>query len=374
MNSIYQIIFATLFAACSGAVGTNHTVAVKQVKDTALQDTIVRDTVVSVKDTLVISGVGDMMLGTNYPDKSYLKSDDGASLLQPVLPFLQRPDLMVGNHEGVILDRGGIPKNCKNPKNCFAFRSPNRYVQYFKDAGFHVLGLANNHINDFGDTGRLNTAKVLQEAGIHHAGTTEIPYTIFEKDGVKYGFCAFAPNNGTIKIYDIANAQAIVRKLDAEADIVIVAMHIGAEGRSYTSVTRKTEIFLNENRGNPYKFAREMIDAGADIIFGHGPHVVRAVDLYKNRFIAYSLGNFATWGRINVDGPMGLAPIVEVSVKRNGEFVKANVISTRQHGDGGPVPDSTAEAFQTIKKYTLRDIPEAPLEFGNDGSIFPKAG
>ena len=88
--------------------------------------------------------------------------------------------------------------------------------------------------------------------------------------------------------------------LDSLVDIVIVSFHGGAEGSEYTNITKKTEIFLGENRGNPYEFSRVAIDAGADVIFGHGPHVTRSMDIYKNRFIAYSLGNFATYARMSL--------------------------------------------------------------------------
>ena len=125
-----------------------------------------------------------------------------------------------------------------------------------------------------------------------------------------------APNNGTIDINDHKNAISLVQKLDSLCDIVIVSFHGGAEGANHTHITRNNEIFLGENRGNPYKFSRDVIDAGADIVFGHGPHVTRAIDIYKDRFIAYSLGNFATYGRFNLNGVSGIAPIVKVFVNK----------------------------------------------------------
>ena len=113
---------------------------------------------------------------------------------------------------------------------------------------------------------------------------------------MKYGFAAFAPNNGTVSIHDLDEARRLVSQLDSVSDVVIVSFHGGAEGSKHQHVPRRNEIFYGEDRGNVYDFAHSMIDAGADIVFGHGPHVTRAVDIYKNRFIIYSLGNFCTYG------------------------------------------------------------------------------
>ena len=88
-----------------------------------------------------------------------------------------------------------------------------------------------------------------------------------------------------LSIHDYEKATAIIEHLDSISDVVIVSFHGGAEGSKYQHVSRKNEFFYGEDRGNVYEFARRMIDAGADVIFGHGPHVTRAVDVYKKRFI-----------------------------------------------------------------------------------------
>ena len=149
----------------------------------------------SNNDSISIIGVGDMMLGTNYPSKSYLPINDGKDILSPVKYILENADITFGNLEGVILSEGGTVKSCSNPSVCYAFRMPNHYVNYFKDAGFDILSVANNHVGDFGEEGRENTVKLLKEVDIKFAGLLKYPFTIFEKNGVKYGFCAFAPNN-----------------------------------------------------------------------------------------------------------------------------------------------------------------------------------
>ncbi|MBL7978150.1 MAG: CapA family protein [Bacteroidetes Order II. Incertae sedis bacterium] len=319
-------------------------------------------------DTISVIGVGDMMLGTNFP-AGFLPPNDGRHLLKPVQHWLQDADLTFGNLEGVILTGEGQMKKCSNPALCYAFKSPDHYIEYFVEAGFDLLSIANNHVGDFGDIGRENTVRQLEKTPLKFAGLLSHPSTSFEKNGVKYGFAAFSPNNGTVNINDIPNAKRIVAALAEKNDVVIVSFHGGAEGASKRNITRKNELFVGENRGNPYAFARAVIDAGADVVFGHGPHVTRAVDLYKNRFIAYSLGNFATYGRFNLKGVSGMAPIIKVFVNKKGEFLSARVFSIKQIGEGEPVPDPAQGALREIQTLTQQDIPEAPIQIGDDGII-----
>ena len=126
---------------------------------------------------------------------------------------------------------------------------------------------------------------------------------------------------------------------------------------------------MGEDRGNIYEFSRFMIDNGADIVFGHGPHVLRAVDLYKDRFIAYSLGNFATYKRFNLSGGRGLSPLIQVTVNSEGEFIRGKIISARQVGLGIPKLDNSNGAAKEIKRLTELDFPESELIIDNIGNI-----
>jgi hypothetical protein len=321
------------------------------------------------KDTVSIIGVGDMMLGTHYPNSGYLPPNDGRDILLPVIDILKNADVTFGNHEGVILSGKGTVKRCSKPEYCYAFKSPDHYIKYFVEAGFDVMSLANNHVRDFGAIGVNNTVRIFKENNIHFAGLVDYPFDTFTRNGLSFGFCAFAPNTGTIKIHDTENAQSIVKHLDSICDIVIVSFHGGAEGSKYRHITRETEIFLGENRGNPYQFSRAVIDAGADIVFGHGPHVTRAIDLYKDRFIAYSLGNFATYGRFNLRGVNGLAPIIKVNTDSSGKFLNAQIYSTKQVGEGGPQIDEENKVLHEIINLTKTDIPECELEIDESGLV-----
>ena len=321
------------------------------------------------KDTVTLIGVGDMMMGSNYPDDSGLPPNDGQSLLKEVEAILKNADVTMSNLEGVLLDEGGTPKTCRDPKVCYVFRSPERYVQNLVNAGFDVMSLANNHAGDFGEAGRRSSMKTLDEAGIHHAGQLPKKSIVFEKDGIRYGFAAFAPNSNCIDINDIAGAKEIVNHLDSISDIVIVSFHGGAEGAPYQHVPRKKEIFHGEDRGDVYLFAHELIDAGADIIFGHGPHVTRAVEVYKDRFITYSMGNFCTYGGINVSGVNGLAPIIKVYTDAKGFFFKAQITPTYQTNRSSVHLDPQKQVIKRIQELTKQDFPEVKMTIDDNGWI-----
>jgi poly-gamma-glutamate capsule biosynthesis protein CapA/YwtB (metallophosphatase superfamily) len=315
-----------------------------------------------------VIGVGDIMLGTNFPSEANLPPNDGKNILHDAKEILRDADVTFGNLEGCFLNKGGSQKLCKN--NCYFFRMPDRYVNYLVDAGFDVLSLANNHNGDFGIQGRENTQKVLKNAGINFAGLENVCETVlFEKNGIKYGFCAFAPNNSTLKITDIPKAKQTVKNLNAVCDIVIVSFHGGAEGKVFNRVPMRQEVFAGENRGNVYEFAHAVIDAGADIVFGHGPHVVRATELYKDRFIIYSLGNFATAGGINVGGISGYAPIIKVYTDEKGVFVKGQIFSFIQQYKTGPLKDDKNIVIKEIKRLTELDFPDTKIRILDNGII-----
>ncbi len=320
-------------------------------------------------DTITIIGVGDIMLGTNYPSDKYLPPDDNCyPLLKNLIPFLKDAHITFGNIEGCFSDSAMLEKKCKDTTKCYAFRMPEKYFGCLDSAGFDVFSLANNHSCDFGEDGKNHTINLIENAGLNFAGILEYPYTIFEKNNIKYGFCAFSPNKGTCNITDTIKAKYIVKLLNDSCDIVIVSFHGGAEGKDYQHITRETEFFYGENRGNVYEFAHILIDAGADIIFGHGPHVTRAIDIYKTRFIIYSLGNFCTYGRFNLSGPNGIAPIIKLSVSEKGEFIKGKIIPVMQYR-GITEIDTLNRVIKKIKELTRLDFPDLDIYISDDGII-----
>ncbi len=314
--------------------------------------------------------VGDMMMGTNYPNESYLPKNDGSYLWDNVREKLLTADITFGNLEGVLLTDGGTAKRCNNPDACYVFRTPEEYAFNFKAVGFDLLSLANNHANDFGPVGRKNTQRILDSLGIAYAGATEKPYTITEINGLKVGMAAYAPNSGTRSLHNYEEIKATMKSLNEQCDIVIASFHGGAEGAANRNVTREKETYYGENRGNVYELAHMMIDNGADVVIGHGPHVVRAVEVYKNRFIAYSLGNFLTYKRFSMRGYAGESPILELELSPNGEFISGQIHSYRQEYDHlGPRLDQNNGAAKSIKNLTEIDFPNSKIVIDESGRI-----
>jgi poly-gamma-glutamate capsule biosynthesis protein CapA/YwtB (metallophosphatase superfamily) len=316
------------------------------------------------------------MMGTNYPESPagmYMPSDSGRKLFAEVTPYFKTADIVFGNLEGVLLTKGGIPKKCSNPNICYAFRMPEYYVNNLTNAGFNLMNMANNHVHDFGRDAALNTCKLLKKAEIQVAGLENAcEYTIFKQNNITYGFCGFAPNTGTVSINNYTKAKNIITHLDSLCDIVIVSFHGGAEGAVHNRVTKQREIFLGENRGNVYEFAHLCIDLGADIVFGHGPHVPRAMELYKDRFIAYSLGNFCTPYRVNTNGSGGYAPIVKVITDLTGRFVGGELKSAVQKDRLGPRYDAQQICIKEIRRLTELDFPNGYLEISTEGILTKK--
>ena len=329
----------------------------------------------SASDTVKVVAVGDIMMGTIYPNRQYLPAkDDCSPQLSEVKSVLRTGDVVFGNLEGVLTDSNVGAKRCGNSGNCYTFGMPTSFAKCFTDAGFNLLSIANNHVGDFGDQGRRSTVETLKKHNINYAGLLSCPTSTFTIKGVKYGFCAFAPNTGTVSIKDIPAAQEIVRKLAKECDIVIVSFHGGAEGSKYQRVTRNTETFLGENRGNVYEFAHKMIDAGADILLGHGPHVTRAIEVYKDRFITYSMGNFCTYDRVNISGVNGLAPIYKIFTDKQGKFLKAELVSTYQVKYQPVRIDDQQRVLKVVQNLTKSDFPEMSnvINISDKGLITPK--
>lgn len=316
-----------------------------------------------------IIAVGDIMMGTTYPSKD-LPPNDGETLLDGVSEILRDADLTIGNLEGPFLDAGGTPKKCRDSSSrCYSFRVPERYAEYLSDAGFDFLNLANNHAGDMGEEGRNKTYDVLDENEILYAGTNDYPYVIADVRGIKVGITGFSPNRLTNDINDLDYAAELVSEIKSKCDFLIVTFHGGAEGAGAQRVPRRKEMFLGENRGDVYEFAHTVIDAGADAVFGHGPHVTRGVEIYKKKFIAYSLGNFCTYGKFSLSGPQGVAPLLKLFVDRNGNFKKAEVTSIKQVRRGFPVIDENGTAYSVLKRLSAQDFPESPAEFTENGLI-----
>ncbi len=318
--------------------------------------------------TLNLAFVGDIMPGTTFPD-SRLPEKDGATLFKDVDSILTAADVAAGNMEGALADEGETTK--KGGKFSYSFRVPTRYGKLIADAGFDFMSMANNHAFDFGLDGVKSTEATLHSNGIAYSGIGgRKESAIVERNGIRYGFCAFGHNSYTLKHADQENVKRIIGNLREKADIVIVSFHGGAEGTAHKHLPQGKEMFLGENRGDLRNFAHFCIDNGADVVYGHGPHVVRAVELYKNHFIAYSLGNFCTPYGVNISGISGYAPVLQLTVNAaDGTFVGGKINSFIQRRGKGPRRDPLNLVAKEIRSLTNADFSNPKLTIANDGTI-----
>jgi poly-gamma-glutamate capsule biosynthesis protein CapA/YwtB (metallophosphatase superfamily) len=319
-------------------------------------------------DQIKFVAVGDVMLGSSFPDDSGLPPNDGVDLLQEVAPLLRRGDITFGNLEGPLVDGGKTKKCGRKIGTCYAFRVPTRYGIYLKSAGFTVMGLANNHAMDFGLEGRASSRSVLDSLGILHSGEIGDVARMTAK-GKSVVLIAFATYQGTYNLLELDDAIATVRQLRTEVDIVIVSFHGGAEGATHQHVLLGDESFLGEDRGDLRRFAHAMIDAGAQLVVGSGPHVVRGMEVYCGKLIAYSLGNFATYGSFNLKGENGVSLILEVSLGSDGSFQGGSVYPVKQERPGGPKLDKDMSILPILRDLSKTDFPYSNVEVSESGNL-----
>ncbi|UCC14086.1 MAG: CapA family protein [Gammaproteobacteria bacterium] len=319
---------------------------------------------------LTVAAAGDIMLGTDFP-QNRLADDDGVSLLAEAAPLIRSAGVGFGNLEGVLMDGGEPVKKCADPGACYLFRSPTRYAGHLAAAGFTVMSLANNHARDFGEEGRDASMAALQSAGIHHSGR-DGDVASWNSGDLKVAMIAFAPFKGAHDLLSVPAAATRISALAGVHDIVIVSMHAGGEAGDVLHVPFETETYRGENRGDVALFARTAVEAGADLVVGHGPHVPRGIEIHEDRLIAYSLGNFATYYGIRVTGNNGLAPLLVAELDADGSFIGGRIHSFRQRRPKGPVADPSAEAMKLMRDLSLADFPDSAPVFHDDGRISPR--
>ncbi|XZN89142.1 MAG: CapA family protein [Microcoleus sp.] len=321
---------------------------------------------VTAPATVSIKAVGDIIPGTNFP---YNKLPQKKELLfESVKPHLKGADILFGNFESTMTD---YPYSSKGGGGgmLFAFRTPPSYAKILKDAGFNILNIANNHSYDFNEQGFKDTIKNIDSNGMKAVGKRDqIVYKNVK--GVNLAFIGFS-NYGEVhnSLLELKAGAEIVKKAKQKADIVVISVHAGAEGTGALNVRNKNEFFAGENRGNMVLFSRTMIDAGADLILGHGPHVARAMELYKGKLIAYSLGNFMGYRTLSTVGELGKSLILDVKMNPQGDFVSGKIIPIALNGQGIPSVDDDFRSVKLIRRLTKSDFPNAGLSIGDEGQI-----
>lgn len=309
-----------------------------------------------------IGWVGDM----SFSRKHGLPRDRGA-IFGPVRRYLDGLDVMTGNLEGT-LGRGGPSKCGGGRPNCHAFQAPPSYAGVFRRASFDLLNTANNHSHDFGASGARQTRAALEGAGIAHTGARG-QVTILKENGLRIAFLGFAPYAHSGPLLDIGAARGQVAAAARRADVVIAMMHAGAEGSGALHVPHGRERAFGENRGETRRFARTMVDAGADAVLGSGPHVLRGMECRRGRVIAYSLGNFAAHRTLSTSGVLALSGVLRLRLDAKGGLRAGVLRPVRLTRSGLPRVDDRGESIALVRRLSRQDFGKTACGIGKRGTF-----
>lgn len=266
--------------------------------------------------------IGDIMLSRGVANQIQKHNDYKYPFLK-IAETIKSADLSFGNLEGPISARGA------NQGSQYSFRADPKAVEGLKFAGFDILSVANNHIFDWGQDALLDTLSIARDNGIKTIGAGEN----FEKanspvfkniSGIKIAFLAYtnlypeslsaSENKPGISSFDAERVKKEIAEIknSGSADIVIVSFHWGEE---------------YQNRANNLQkdIARSLIDVGADLIIGHHPHVIQEIEKYKDKWVAYSLGNFVFDQYFSEETKTGLILKVKVQNKKIIDIEQAKI-------------------------------------------------
>ncbi|MBE5038916.1 CapA family protein [Ructibacterium gallinarum] len=231
---------------------------------------------------ITISCAGDCTLGTDVsfggrtlPVEAEAQGNDYSWFFRNVKPIFASDDLTIVNMEGT-LTTGGSRED-----KTFAFRGDPAYVNILTKGSVEAVTLANNHSRDYGEISFTDTKKYLEEAGI--TWFENLNTAVKEVKGVKVGLIGLYALNGTAE----SNLPKAMEQVKQEgAELIVVQVHWGVEG---STVPEQSQIAL----------AHAAVDAGADLVIGHHPHVMQGIEEYRGRMIVYSMGNFCFGGNQN---------------------------------------------------------------------------
>lgn len=316
-----------------------------------------------VTSPLTLEWVGDIALSS----QNGLPQGGLERALRPVRKLLQRADLTFGNLEGTLSVGGSSKCGATDDGTCFAFQAPPAIAGELRSLGFDLVNQANNHSLDYGLAGRAQTIAALRRARIAHAGLPG-KVTIMRRKGERVAFVGFAPYPYDAELLDIGAAQRLVRFARARASAVVVMIHAGAEGAGEMHTPPGTETYLGEDRGDARAFAHAMIDAGASIVLGSGPHVIRGVERYRNRLIAYSLGDFVGYHTLGEGGALSDSAILRVTLGGGGRVLAGRWIPIVLV-NGLPRPDPTHTSAELVSALSREDFPGRHFTIGRNGDF-----
>jgi poly-gamma-glutamate capsule biosynthesis protein CapA/YwtB (metallophosphatase superfamily) len=361
MNSIYRPAFllsaTTLILVLTGfnLASAQTTSCISPVSATAMADSV-----------RMVFG-GDIVLGNSFIVE-HIPKEWEENYFAGVRNILQRADIAIGNFEDTLTDHDKTSKTPGTGRQ-YAFRSPPHYAGLMYQEGFKVLNIANNHANDFGETGFKDTASNMRQAGIVVAGLKDEAAKVSVR-GLNIAVLGFTYSSRFNTVFNLEEGAELVKQAKAAGAYVIVTFHAGAEGSPAIWHSNEDELFMGENRGNTVAFSRAMIDAGADLVVGHGPHVLRAAECYQGKPILYSLGNFVGVGGLSAKNFAAVSALLEVTVAQDGTLQNINLVPLRFNEQ--KLPQVDAREFGTrlvnhLGKHALYSASFIEFPVSNEG-------
>lgn len=336
-----------------------------------------------------VCGGGDVTLGNNL-DPAWAaraarnladrwgRSPEPLSLLAPLVPLVADADIVMLNVESAIGEGPFLRKCGPGSTSCFAFRSPLEAAPALRavapDASV-VGNIANNHARDAGPAGFVATRRHLERAGVSVTGADTLATPVVTENGDTVAFLGFYTSAESPDARDLAAVRRHVARAKRRWPVVIVTTHMGAEGIAAQRTRDAKEIFLGRiDRGNPVAFARTAIDAGASVVFGHGPHVLRAAEWHGDRIAFHSLGNLLTYGPFSNGEPINRGAVACVVLGPDGGVREAAVRSTQQLAPGVLVADTRHRAAFLMDSLGRLDFPRNGVRFDRQGrAMIPHA-
>jgi hypothetical protein len=338
----------------------------------------------STRAPLRLCAGGDVTLGTNL-DTIWAKkaarqlraafglSNAPDSLLAPLKPLFADADVVLINVEGAIGAGKVAPKCGKKAQNCFAFRQPIAAASALRglsDTAVVVGNVANNHSRDAGDDGFLTSLGYLSRAGILVTGADTLATPVVTRRGDTIAVLGFYTSSDSPDARDLDAVRRHVRRAAERWGIVIVTMHLGAEGPTAQRTRDSTELFLGTiDRGNPVAFANAAFDAGATMVIGHGPHVLRAAEWRGDRLVLYSLGNLLTYGPFRLVEPANRGAVACAEIDSLRHVRSAWLRPTMQLAPGVVRTDGNMRAATLIDSLSAIDFPMTGAVVGPDGVL-----
>ena len=308
---------------------------------------------------ITIAAVGDTMMGT---PQFGLPPANGRYLFAATDQYL-KADVSIVDVEGTLTD--AAPSKCgASSSECFAFTTPPSYASNLTAAGFNLANLANNHSFDAGAIGLTDTQAALAAV---HLPDTGLPgqFAIMHVGKVAVAVLGFAPYTWCANSLDLPAVQALVAQARRQANVVIVYFHAGAQGAQEIHVGPGPESVFGNPQGDVRVLAHTFVDAGADMVIGTGPHVLRGIEFYKGKMIDYSLGNFLGYRGFGLGGNLSTSAVLQATITAGGRFVTARLRPVELDGDGVPSPGGDGVSLVTTV---------SPADFGASAARISATG